>query len=452
MRVVTFLCFSLWLWIITFIDASSIEKKLLSRLFRAHNPRIRPVINENTITYVTLNMRILQLISIDEKHQQIKIHCFLQIRWKNEHLNWNPHDWGNVTYLNIHRKDIWTPDFVLLNSGDKDGFKMQKGTDTIRLDYNGSNAWFPKVLVTATFKTNTKYFPFDSQRFYFRFESWSFPEDKLRILKDNQSVVDKHYVNSTIWDLNVIKKELSTQRYGKDETYSDLSFVVRYSRRPSYFVVTVILPCIILVLTVLFTFFLPVACYGKMYVLVILLLGYTVFLELVASSLPNTNSTPLILVYILIIIINCSVSFLITCIVKSSQYKILFGVMTHPLPRLFRKYIMERDNDIHKADTSKDASNSNIMLELDIFPGKTSNALKTRKSAKALFLPPKQLHEILNTVKRISYSIDKKDQRRKIQSEWMQFAKMIDKINFWVFSSISILSHFVIFLGYKRYY
>ena len=67
---------------------------------------------------------------------------------------------------------------------------------------DGVNRWYPKVVVTSSFKANVRNFPFDKQKFIFHFGSWSLGADKLRIEKnDAKPMIDKYYVNSTEWRL-----------------------------------------------------------------------------------------------------------------------------------------------------------------------------------------------------------------------------------------------------------
>ena len=48
-------------------------------------------------------------MSIDEKHQKITIQNYFQMRWTNEMLRWNPHDFGNITRVPV------TPDQVSIS-------------------------------------------------------------------------------------------------------------------------------------------------------------------------------------------------------------------------------------------------------------------------------------------------------------------------------------------------
>ena len=57
--------------------------------------------------------------------------------------------------------------------------------------------------------------------------------DKLNIEKDERPLIDKHYLNSTEWQLTDMKKEIVIIRYDSDH-YTDIVFTYSFSRKPGY--------------------------------------------------------------------------------------------------------------------------------------------------------------------------------------------------------------------------
>lgn len=448
-----FLCFSFSL---ISVSASYMEQKLLQKLLLNYSSAVRPVAEPNTIINITFNMKIWQVIHIEEKYQRITIHNYFQMNWKNEMLKWDPKEWGNITYLIVRPENVWLPDIVLLNSADANGYSIQKDTDTVKLDYNGDNEWYPKVMLTASFTADTKYFPYDVQHFSFRFESWSFPYDKLRILKNNQPMIDQHFVNSSEWELTRMDKYSSVQDYN-DDLFSDIVFTFTFARKPSYFVMTLIMPCIILISTVLFSYFLPASSGERMGVVVTVLLGFAVFLEVVASSLPqNANSTQLLSVYILATMFQCALSFFVTCIVITLLHNNTDE--SHPPPNWIRKYVLRTvekshvtDNNstwfqyaFHDDDSSPAANNS---------PKRFCDSVKLKKQANsANSLSVQYLNNISDELKRITTYINEHENQEEIRCEWLKLANIVDRMSFWFFLFLAILSYGVLTLGYKRCY
>ena len=65
------------------IDCSPTEDRLLSQLFGTYNTRTRPVLNDGDSVNVTLNIKIFQLLSVDEKQQNVEMSIWLRQSWKD---------------------------------------------------------------------------------------------------------------------------------------------------------------------------------------------------------------------------------------------------------------------------------------------------------------------------------------------------------------------------------
>ena len=182
---------------------------LHKHLFENYSPSIRPVVDENTVTNVTFNMKMIRLLSVDEKHQKLVCLAYYSMKWHNEFLRWNPEEWGNVKYLTVEPKSIWLPDIILKNNAASDSETVQKSTDHVWIKYTGKNSWYPKVVLISSFTADVSNYPFDNQEFTFHFGSWSHGEHKLRIQKDKKPMLDRHYLSDVEWDLLSSRKEVT---------------------------------------------------------------------------------------------------------------------------------------------------------------------------------------------------------------------------------------------------
>ena len=150
-----------WSWLLVSIDivASNSSTKLLQHIFTNYSSSFRPVLEgKNDAVDVTMNIQLIQLLSVEEIAQIVKLACHYKISWTNHLLTWDPHQWGNIDKLRVRRKDIWMPDIVLLNNVGPDD--IQKDTDAVYLHSNGVNMWNPKVIFTTSFESRYKTLPF----------------------------------------------------------------------------------------------------------------------------------------------------------------------------------------------------------------------------------------------------------------------------------------------------
>ena len=152
-------------------------------------------------------MKLIRLLYVEEKSQEVTSQAYFSMKWYNDYLKWDPKEFGNIQYLAVQPKEVWIPDIILKNNADANADEIQKGTDTVWIRYDGENLWYPKVTMQSSFKADVVDFPFDNQEFVFHFGSWSSGEDELRIERDNKSMVDTHYLEDAEWNLVSTRKE-----------------------------------------------------------------------------------------------------------------------------------------------------------------------------------------------------------------------------------------------------
>ena len=74
--------------------------------------------NQNDTINITLGIEIVQIISVDERTQQIKFKLWTRMRWRNEFSTWDPQKWSDIRSLKIGPQHVWTPDITLYNDID----------------------------------------------------------------------------------------------------------------------------------------------------------------------------------------------------------------------------------------------------------------------------------------------------------------------------------------------
>ena len=92
------------IWLLTRAQIEgSAERRLAHYLFSNQTYTTtkghRPVRNSTQIMVVSFNLKMWQLIDVDEKGEKFKAQCYYQMEWTNELLVWNPQEWGGVDML-----------------------------------------------------------------------------------------------------------------------------------------------------------------------------------------------------------------------------------------------------------------------------------------------------------------------------------------------------------------
>nr|XP_039271329.1 acetylcholine receptor subunit beta-like [Styela clava] len=312
------------------------EARVLSKILDGYDKNARPESGNSNKTEIHLSMTLSQVIAVSEKTEAMTTSIYMIHTWYDYRLMWNESEYGGVNVSRVPADDVWVPRIILQNSKD-DKFDVSLRTDVLVYP-NGMMEWMPPSLYISSCEIEVSLFPFDWQNCSMIFRSLSHDSDEMTLTADDYITIDKSaFQENGEWDL--ISKPISTaMTYRGNVPYDDVIFYFILQRRPQFYIMNLIVPCILMMTFSCFTFFLPAVSAQKMTLSVSTLLGETVFLFLIAQRMPETSrSIPLIVAYLIFsmaLIINCVVFSVIVCNVhfRSST--------THRMPHWMGKYLM----------------------------------------------------------------------------------------------------------------
>ncbi|KAH9507430.1 Neuronal acetylcholine receptor subunit alpha-9 [Bulinus truncatus] len=133
----------------------------------------------------------------------------------------------------------------------------------------------------------TKY-PFDESICGITVTPWIYPEDSVKLVAaDLPFRMTNLMTHSQFW-IHPHDVILNRSSYAGD-VYRFLSFRLRLTRRPSYLVMTLLVPVTLLAILCIVTFLLPPEVPEKTSMAITILLAYTVYLSIVDKELPETS-------------------------------------------------------------------------------------------------------------------------------------------------------------------
>jgi hypothetical protein len=110
------------------------EENLMNVLFgreSQYNALITPIHNSSEPLDVYFGLTLVQIINVYEKEQIVKVNVWLQLRWYDYQMKWNPDRYGqshsgSPTYastgilgrlesIRVPPDRVWTPDLMLFN-------------------------------------------------------------------------------------------------------------------------------------------------------------------------------------------------------------------------------------------------------------------------------------------------------------------------------------------------
>ncbi|KAK7501654.1 hypothetical protein BaRGS_00007085, partial [Batillaria attramentaria] len=307
------------------------QTALLSFLFDKYEKSVRPVCQQDEPIQVEVGLAVRQIIELDEPKQILYLNAWIRLRWYDCQLRWNVGDFGNIGNLIMSYGKVWTPDITLYDNaeGEMPGLKDYR----VNIYSDGTVSYnFPTVIAVLC-KIDVTYFPFDTQRCPLQFGSWAHHGLELNVTNRSDAGDISSFVANSEFDITSIPLERHVIVYGCcPEPYPDVTFYVIMRRKPMFYILNLLFPCILITTVAMLGFMLPPEAGEKISLEITVLLSLAVFLLVVSETLPPTSETfPYIGVYFACAMLLVSLSTVLTVLVLNihhTEYK--------PLPRWMR--------------------------------------------------------------------------------------------------------------------
>nr|XP_044993810.1 neuronal acetylcholine receptor subunit beta-2 [Jaculus jaculus] len=274
------------------------EERLVEHLLdpSRYNKLIRPATNGSELVTVQLMVSLAQLISVHEREQIMTTNVWLTQEWEDYRLTWKPEDFDNMKKVRLPSKHIWLPDVVLYNNAD--GMYEVSFYSNAVVSYDGSIFWLPPAIYKSACKIEVKHFPFDQQNCTMKFRSWTYDRTEIDlVLKSDVASLDD-FTPSGEWDIVALPGRRN--EHPDDSTYVDITYDFIIRRKPLFYTINLIIPCVLITSLAILVFYLPSDCGEKMTLCISVLLALTVFLLLISKIVPPTSlDVPLVGKYLM---------------------------------------------------------------------------------------------------------------------------------------------------------
>lgn len=165
--------------------------------------------------------------------------------------------------------------------------------------YDGNVTWLSTVIFKSSCSINVRYFPFDEQSCEMVFASWSYDGYGLDVDINSGEGDTTNYMKNGEWHLVKLEATRNVKIYSCcEEPFPEIIYRIVIRRRPLYYVFNMVFPCVLITLVAFLGFYLPPGSTEKVNIGITTLLSVTVFLMLVAESMPPTSEQiPLLGIY-----------------------------------------------------------------------------------------------------------------------------------------------------------
>ncbi|XP_069473640.1 acetylcholine receptor subunit gamma [Ambystoma mexicanum] len=285
------------------------EEQLMSDLMEGYNRTLRPAETDGDVIDVILKLTLTNLISLNEREETLTTNVWVEIQWLDYRLRWDSEKYNGQEKIRIPSQMLWLPDIVLENNIDGK-FDITFYCNAL-VSANGWVYWLPPAIYRSSCSLDVTYFPFDWQNctMVFRSQTYSANEIQMLLYVDESGTTiewveidPEEFTENGEWTIKhrPAKKVINDQFTPEDLEYQEVVFFLVIQRKPLFYIINMIVPCVLLSSVGVLVYFLPAKAGGqKCTVSINILLAQTVFLFLVAQKVPETSqAVPLIVKYL----------------------------------------------------------------------------------------------------------------------------------------------------------
>ncbi|XP_069720598.1 acetylcholine receptor subunit delta [Phaenicophaeus curvirostris] len=314
------------------------EERLIHYLFEEsdYDKDVRPVISNDDIVDVYLALTLSNLISLKEVDETLTTNVWLEHAWTDYRLQWNKSEFGDIEVLRLPSDMVWLPEIVLENNND--GLFEVAYYCNVLVQNTGFVSWLPPAIFRSACPVNVDFFPFDWQNCTLKFSSLAYSalEINMHLKKDSDPDLGKDYPVEWIiidpegftengeWEIihRPARKNVYLDKPLDSSEHQDITFYLIIKRKPLFYVINIVTPCILIAFMAILVFYLPADSGEKMTLVISVLLAQSVFLLLISQRLPATShAIPLIGKYLLFIMLLVTAVVVICVVVLNFHFR-----------------------------------------------------------------------------------------------------------------------------------
>ncbi|OWF42826.1 Neuronal acetylcholine receptor subunit alpha-10 [Mizuhopecten yessoensis] len=284
--------------------------KLHTDLFASYSNKRLPVLNHTDTLNVNISVYLLNIITLDAVTGVFELNFAVVMEWTDYRLAWNSSSYGGLTSYHLRPSYVWHPKLFLLTTADD--LDTISGNDFIvNLQSTGQMMWITGKLMKSSCKVDMTNFPTDTQTCTFIITPWGFTPLEV-YLSHSINTVDLRFLSPDgEWDIISTSVEQNTFY---EPVISSVEIDVTLRRKSTYYMVSLVLPIIMIVLLSAATFLIPVSSSSRTSYTISMFLSFALYMSLISESIPEVSEPMAGISYFLMISLIASSLLLLTTI------------------------------------------------------------------------------------------------------------------------------------------
>ena len=285
--------------IVSFTDLEGVFITVLDKI--ADKQTVIPVPNTNSTMEVTLDISLASVNDFSEHGGYLEISGNLQLNWTDATAT--PQK-TNISVL-LSSSKLWKPPLLLVNSM-KGTSEIGDATSKIRCNIlTWKCEWQPWIVLRGACTPDVRFYPFDRQNCLFKIGAWGHTASELTLTASRSDWDMELFEENAEWTV----ESTSSASYVQNNV-SFVEFSIELKRIPTYYVINLIAPVILLAVVNVFVFVLPAECGERVSFSVTCFLSFVVLLNIIMSFIPSSSTNLAYLCYytFIMMIFSCGMS------------------------------------------------------------------------------------------------------------------------------------------------
>lgn len=249
-------------FIIIFLQADLCLAENRTQLFRdvfnGYEPRVAPFDTVADVLYLSGTISLISIRSVNEKDQTFSASIWISMAWQDRRLIWDPDSYKEITTIQTTSKYVWIPSSVcIFNEVTNDKCFTEEKPVTIYK--SGTVVYTTSRESTSQCKIDISKYPFDTQTCSLQFGNLFSSSEFIYFVAPHSVYSLAYFDRSEEWEV----VGTSVVEY-KIPGIQQLHYNLVIKRKPSFIVLTVLLPVIILSILNISSYVLPIDSGEKM--------------------------------------------------------------------------------------------------------------------------------------------------------------------------------------------